>query len=602
MMAAPTDLGIRPIRIANCSGFYGDRLSAAQEMVEQGPIDVLTGDYLAELTMLILHKARRRDPATGFATTFVRQVEDVLGACIERGIRIVTNAGGLNPAGCADAVRLVAGRLGLQVDVAHIEGDDLLGEIDRLRPQLDHTDTGQPLEASPITANAYLGGWGIAAALTAGAQVVVCPRVTDAALVVGPAAWWWDWKRDDWDALAGAVTAGHVIECGAQVTGGNFSFFADLADRARPLGFPIAEVGSDGSSVITKHPGTGGAVTVDTVTAQLVYEIGGPRYANPDVVARFDTVQLTAHGPDRIAISGVRGEPAPPSTKVCINIDGGYRNRVSFVLTGLHQQEKADLVNEALFQRLGGQDVFDEVDVRFVSAPSNATTHEQSSGRLHISVRSSDERLVGRAFSSAAVELALATYPGFFTTTSPGAAQSIGDFWPALVANEEIHQQVVLSSGHRIDIDSAPHAHPRILIVPGLTDASVVPVGPGPTEPLGSLFGARSGDKGGNANVGIWARDNAGYAWLVRHLDADMIQLLIPEAHGLVVQRFEFPSIRAINFVIVGYLGRGVASNTVFDPQAKGLGEYLLSRVLPTGNDGTLGEATTAADSPIRER
>lgn len=584
-MSTPSDLGTRPIRIANCSGFYGDRLSAAREMVEQGPIDVLTGDYLAELTMLILHKARRRDPGGGFATTFVRQVEDVLGTCIERGIRIVTNAGGLNPAGCADAVRIVAGRLGLQVDVAHIEGDDLLGEIDRLRPQLDHVDTGQPLTATPITANAYLGGWGIAAALTAGAQVVVCPRVTDAALVVGPAAWWWDWRRDDWDALAGAVTAGHVIECGAQVTGGNFAFFTDLVDRARPLGFPIAEVGSDGSSVITKHPDTGGAVTVDTVTAQLVYEVAGPRYANPDVVARFDTVQLSNVGPDRVAIRGVRGEPAPLTTKVCINIEGGYRNRVTFVLTGLHQQEKAEWVRDALFQRLGGTDAFDEVDVRFVPAPSNATTQEQASGRLHVSVRSSDERLTGRAFSSAAVELALATYPGFFTTTAPGAAQSIGDFWPALVANEAIHQQVVLSSGQRIDIETVPHSHTQTLVIPGLTDASVVAVGPGAAEPLGALFGARSGDKGGNANVGVWARDDAGYAWLVRNLDADMIRCLIPESQGLVVHRFELASIRAVNFVLVGYLGRGVASNTVFDPQAKGLGEYLLSRVMPSARD-----------------
>ena len=191
--------------------------------------------------------------------------------------------------------------------VAHIEGDDLLDRIDGLRPHLAHLDTGAPLTADPVSANAYLGGWGIAAALDAGADVVVCPRVTDAALVVGPAAWWWGWSPTDWDRLAGAVVAGHVIECGPQATGGNYAFFGELADRSTPLGFPIAEVDDDGSSVITKHPGTGGQVTVDTVTAQLLYEIGAPAYANPDVVARFDTIRLDEVGPDRVRISGTRG-------------------------------------------------------------------------------------------------------------------------------------------------------------------------------------------------------------------------------------------------------------------------------------------------------
>ena len=445
--------GGRPIRVANCSGFFGDRLSAAREMVDGGDIDVLTGDWLAELTMLILHKQRARNSEVGYASTFLTQVEQVLGSCVERGIRIVSNAGGLNPAGCADRVRQIADRLGLQVAVAHIDGDDLMPQVDRLRPQLANLDTGEPLTAAPVTANAYLGGWGIAAALDAGADVVVCPRVTDASLAVGPAAWWWQWKRDEWDALAGAVVAGHIIECGAQVTGGNYSFFDELPDLTRPPGFPIAEIDRDGSSVITKHEGSGGLVSVGTVTAQLLYEIGGRHYLNPDVIADFATIRLADVGPDRVRVHGVRGLPAPPTTKVCINFDGGFRNRMTFVLTGLDQQAKAAWAESALFARLGGRDRFDEVDVRFTPAPPDAVGQEAASGRLHVSVKSSDEHLVGRAFSSAVVELALANYPGFFVSSQPTEAQPFGVYWPALVDNSEVHKEVVLADGRRIAID-----------------------------------------------------------------------------------------------------------------------------------------------------
>jgi hypothetical protein len=574
------DRGTRPVRIANCSGFFGDRISAAREMVEGGPIDVLTGDWLAELTMMILWKTRSRQPDGGYASTFITQMEQVLGTCIERGVQVVTNAGGLNPAGCADRVREVAAGLGLTVNVAHIEGDDLLPRLDDLRPHLAHLDTGAPFTANAVSANAYLGGWGVARALSDGADVVVCPRITDAALVVGPAAWWWDWDVDDWDALAGAVVAGHVIECGAQTTGGNYSFFGDIPRPDLPLGFPIAEVQQDGSSVITKHPGTGGLVSVGTVTAQLLYEIAGPLYPNPDVVARFDTISLEQVGGDRVLITGVRGDPAPPTTKVAINFEGGFRNKMTFVLTGLDQHEKADWVRTQLFARLGGEERFDAVDVVFVPGDPDGTTQEESSGRLHITVKSTDERLVGRAFSSAAVELALASYPGFFTTSPPGGASSYGVYWPALVPLDAVDHVVVAADGTRTTIPVSAHSQtPTRSHTPRPPTSSVVaPAGPVPGERLGTYFGARSGDKGGNGNVGVWARDDAGYAWLAENLTADAVRRLLPEARDLEVRRYELPNIRSLNFVIVGLLGEGVASNTGFDPQAKGLGEYLRSR------------------------
>lgn len=570
--------GTRPVRIANCSGFYGDRISAAREMVEGGPIDVLTGDWLAELTMLILYKARRRNADAGYATTFLTQMEQVLGTCMDRGIKVVTNAGGLNPSGCAERVRDIATRLGLRVNVAHIEGDDLVDRIDGLRPHLAHLDTGEPFTVDAVSANAYLGGWGIAEALGAGADVVVCPRVTDASVVVGPAAWWWGWSRIDWDRLAGAVAAGHVIECGAQATGGNYSFFREIPDPAAPLGFPIAEVHDDGSSVITKHSGTGGIVSVGTVTAQLLYEIGAPSYLNPDVVTRLDSLTLTDDGPDRVLISGARGEPAPATTKVCINYEGGFRNRMTFCLTGLDQEAKASWLSEQLFVRLGGRERFAHVDVRFVPAPPDGATQEQATGRLHITVKDPDERAVGRAFSSAAVELSLASIPGFFATGGPSDAQAYGVYWPALVPADEVDQVVVLESGSRLRVAPSPTGPTSNtpMVAPRTISATATPLSTG--QALGERFGARSGDKGGNANVGLWATTDGDYAWLSDWLTAERLRALLPEADGCEIRRYELPNLRALNFVIVGYLGEGVASTTAFDPQAKGLGEFVRSR------------------------
>jgi hypothetical protein len=576
----------RPVRIANCSGFYGDRLAAAREMVEDGPIDYLTGDYLAELTLMILWKARQKDSSRGYAYTFLRQMEEVLGAALEKGVKIVTDAGGLNPGGLAEQLRALCDKLGLKAQIAHLEGDDLLAQLPELRKAghpLKHLDTGQPLaelQAMPISANAYLGGWGIVEALNRGAQVVVCPRVTDASVVVGPAAHHFGWARDDWDRLAGAVVAGHVIECGTQCTGGNYAFFQEVPGLEHP-GFPIAEVHQDGSCVITKHEGTGGLVSVGTVTAQLLYEIAGPDYPNPDVVARFDTIDIAQEGKDRVRISGVRGASAPPETKVCINYLGGFRNSMTFVLTGLDIEAKAQLATETLLQELGGADKFDSVDVELIrSDRPDAETNVGACANLRVTVKGKDPQSVGRGFSSKVVEMALASYPGFFCTTPPSDASPVGVYWPTLVPADVPQQVLILGDGTSLKIeptspdDSAPpvdvSAPPRVAL----------PEGPTRRLPLGTVIGARSGDKGGNANVGLWARSDAGYAWLESFLTVERFRQLMPEAAELEVRRYEFPRLLALNFVVVGLLGEGVASSVRFDPQAKGLGEYLRSRLV----------------------
>jgi hypothetical protein len=551
------------VRIGNCSGFYGDRHAAMREMITGGELDYVTGDYLAELTMLILARDRAKSPDRGYAKTFLTQLEESLGLAIERGVKIVANAGGLNPAGLATAVRALADRLGLDVNVAHVEGDDLVGRAAELG------------FGTPLAANAYLGAWGIVDCLSSGADVVVTGRVTDASVIVGPAAAHFGWSRTDHDALAGAVAAGHVIECGTQATGGNFAFFTEVPDLLHP-GFPLAEIHADGSSVITKHPGTDGRVSTDTVTAQLLYEIGGARYANPDVTLRVDSVTLTDDGPDRVRISGVRGEPPPPTLKVSLNSVGGFRNAMTFVLTGLDIEAKADLVRRQLESSMRVKPA--ELEWTLARTDhTDADTEEAASALLRCVVRDPDPMNVGRHFSSAAVELALASYPGFTTTAPPGEGQVYGVFTPGYVDAALVPHVAVHGDGTRSDI--AP-ASPTVALEPVAEPPLPQPLPVGTTRrlPLGSIAGARSGDKGGDANVGVWVRTEDQWRWLVHTLTVDKLRELLPEAAELAVTRHVLPHLRAVNFVIEGILGQGVAYQSRFDPQAKGLGEWLRAR------------------------
>ncbi|MGW0788312.1 acyclic terpene utilization AtuA family protein [Streptomyces sp. NPDC002911] len=552
----------RPLRIGNASGFYGDRFEAVRDMLTDGPLDVLTGDYLAELTMLILGRSRLKDPKRGYASTFLRQLEENLGLAHERGVKIVANAGGLNAAGLADAVRELADRTGVPVRVAHVEGDS------------------RPVPDGCLTANAYLGGGGIAACLRAGADIVVTGRVTDAALVTGPAAAHFGWGPDAHDALAGAVVAGHVLECGTQATGGNYAFFGEH-DVRRP-GFPLAEIHEDGSSVITKHDGTGGVVDIGTVTAQLLYETGGARYAGPDVTARLDTVTLTRDGPDRVRISGVRGEAPPPTLKVGLNRLGGWRNEVVFVLTGLDIEAKARLVRRQFadaLDRAGSK----PAEVRWELARTDradAASEETASALLRLVVRDQDAEVVGRAVSGAAVELALGSYPGFHVTAPPGKGAPYGVFEAACVPAGEVEHVAVLPDGTRETVPAAgPYRELEEAAEPGLPDP--LPAGPTRSAPLGYVAGARSGDKGGDANVGVWVRSDDAWRWLAHELTVARFQELLPETAGLTVVRHVLPRLRALNFVVHGLLGEGVAAQTRFDPQAKAVGEWLRSRHVP---------------------
>jgi hypothetical protein len=570
--------------IANCSGFFGDRLSAARQMVEGGPVHVLTGDYLAELTMAILLKDTLKDPNRGYARTFLNQMEEIMGQCLEKGIKVVSNAGGLNPKALAQKLSEIADQLGLHPKIACITGDNLMGRLEDLQGQgeafihMDKNITLKQAGAVPITANAYFGGWGIAEALKHGADIVVCGRVADAALASGPAAWHFNWSRTDWDRLAGAYAAGHVIECGAQATGGNYSFI-DEVPSFKNVGFPIAEIFSDGSFVITKHPDTGGLVSAGTVTAQLLYEIAAPAYLTPDVTVHFDTLMLKDQGNDRVFASGVRGGPPPATTKVCINTLGGHKNSMTVVLTGLDIEKKAKIVEESLFDSIGGKDQFQTVDARLIrSDKPDPRTNDEAFAFLRITVMDPDAKRASR-FSNKVVELALANIPGFTATTPPGKATQTVVHWPSLVSMERL-TQIVEIGDQKLEVKCAAPVSQPVDVLPKKISLPAVQKGPMVKAPMGKVFATRSGDKGGNANLGVWAKTPEAFAFLREFLTPEKLKELLPDCAPYEIERFELANLLAINFYIHGILGDGVAASTRSDPQAKTLGEYLRAKLI----------------------
>jgi len=545
-----------------------------REMLEAGDLDYLTGDYLAELTMLILGKDQLKDPTLGYARTFVTQVADSLALAHERGVRIVANAGGLNPAGLAARLGEVADSLGLPTKIAWVDGDNLA-------PRAAELGLG-----SALTANAYLGAFGIARALTEGADIVVTGRVTDASVVVGPAIAHHGWTPTSYDELAGAVVAGHIIECGTQATGGNFSGFLDLPRDATPLGFPLAEVEADGSFVITKPDGTGGLVSVDTVTAQLVYEVQSTRYLGPDVTTDLASIQLSSDGPDRVRVSGVKGSEPPEQLKVCVNELGGWRNQMEFVLTGLDIDAKADWLRTQLDARLASAPPASVTWSRGALPVPDADTEEGASCLLRVTAKDPSADVVGKGFTAAAVELALASYPGFTLTAPPGRGSPYGIYRPAYVDRAEVTEIVHLWDGTTIEIDAPPSFETVAAQPPQEPNDLPVPVSDAPTVhvPLGTFVHARSGDKGGDANVGLWVggessalRDER-IGWLLRLVTPDAIRRLLPEAKDLPVEVYPLPNLGGVNVLIRGLLGDGVAASTRFDPQAKAVGEWLRSR------------------------
>jgi len=579
------------IKIANCSGFYGDKLSAAKELVDGGPIDVLTGDYLAELTMAILYGQKiNRGEDKGYVGTFLKQIKEVAKDCKEKNIKIVSNAGGLNPKSMAKEIEKILNEQAIDMKVAYIDGDDLLPRMEALSEsgeKFENIDKKIPLNDSgyaALTSNVYLGAWGIKEALDNGADIVICPRVTDAAVVIGPAAWKFNWKRNDYDALAGALAAGHIIECGCQATGGNYAFFKEV-ENFDNVGYPIAEILEDGSFYITKHAGTGGLVSKGTVTAQLLYEISSPAYVNPDVISHFDTLKIEEIEKDRVYVSGCRGSSPPKNHKVCINLAGGFRNGMEIILTGLDIEEKAKVFTDALFNSVGGQDQFDEVSIQLHRTDKeDPSSNEESMASLVISVKSMNPDLVGRLFSAKIIELALANIPGFF---AQGGVKSNGPvivYWPALIDSkhikEKVHiddKEIEITPTSQMDFEDMYYQKEPVEIeeIDIKNEKSIF---------FGDIYGTRSGDKGGCANLGVWAKNSKSYAFLNKFLSVKKLKELLPDLKNFNIERYELSNINSLNFYIHDILEDGVSSNNRKDSQAKSLGEYLRAKVIKVPN------------------
>ena len=573
------------IKIANCSGFYGDKLSAAKDLVDGGPIDVLTGDYLAELTMAILFGQKmQRGEDKGYVGTFLKQINQIAKSCKEKNIKIVSNAGGLNPKSMAIEIEKILKEQSIDMKVAYIDGDDLMPTISNLKKsgeEFKNIDKGKKLDESgysPLTANAYLGAWGIKEALDKGADIVVCPRVTDAAVVIGPAAWKFNWKRDNYDALAGALAAGHIIECGCQATGGNYAFFKEV-ESFDNVGYPIAEIYEDGSFYVTKHPDTGGLVSTGTVTAQLLYEINSPAYVNPDVIAHFDTLKIEEVEKDKVYVSGCRGSSPPDKHKVCINLAGGFRNGMEIILTGLDIEDKAKVFTEALFNSVGGRKQFDEVSIQLHRTDKeNPNSNEEAMASLLVSVKSKDQNLVGRLFSAKIIELALANIPGFFAQGGVKSSGPVIIYWPALVDSKHIKEKVHIDGEEIEVIPTSQLELEEIYYQKEPIKIKKIKKEDEKEIYFGEIYGTRSGDKGGCANLGVWAKNANSFAFLYDFLTVKKLKELLPDLNQYKIERFELANINSLNFYIHDILQDGVSSNDKKDGQAKSLGEYLRAK------------------------
>jgi hypothetical protein len=575
-----------PIKIAAFSGAAGDYNGALHDAVHGDPVDVLIGDYLAEISTGIVLESfvEAPDPSASrgfYYDLFLRQVTPELPGIAEKGLKIVVNAGNLNPEGLAKKLREAIASAKVDLEVAAVAGDDLLDRVQELAGagQLRHLDTGMPLgnlSGRILAANAYLGAWGIAAALAAGADIVVTGRVTDASLTVGPAAWWHGWSPGDFDAIAGAIAAGHLIECGPMACGGNFSGFRELGDVIR-LGFPIAEIAADGSTVITKQSGSGGMVTVDTVKSQLLYEVQGPRYLNPDAVLHIDSLNLTQLGTDQVRISSVKGSKPPSTTKVSCFYQDGWRMIMFIYITGLDWREKFEWTRRQMQSIVDTLDL-DEFLFDPLGQPLDAPTNQAEATMVVRMAAAAQEKVELEKLSAGFGSFGLGGIPGFTCEFSRIFAPRV-EFWPGLADQSETAHHVVLEDGSKLAIplpemaaDAATSGKPAIPLNDDLSS-----FGPTTRAMLGRLIYARSGDKGGNASLGVWSRSPDALPWLIAYLTPERVHALLGLAENTVVEAFPLPNLDGQLYVLRGHFGRSGTGNIGLDQIGKGLGEFLRS-------------------------
>lgn len=574
------------ITIANAGGYWGDDLRQFKRQIELAPVDFVTLDFLAEITMSIMQKQRARDPRAGYARDFVQMVEAALPAMLRNDTRAISNAGGVNPLACRAAILEMAYQHGFDIEVAAVAGDDLMGRLGELNANgvtLDHMDDGasfRTVRDKVSSANAYFGAWPVVEALDAGARVVVTGRCTDTGITLAPMIHAFGWKPDDWDRLASGIVAGHIVECGAQSTGGNYTDWRKVP-RFHEIGYPILEVFADGSFIVTKHPGTGGRVTLRTIKEQLVYEMGGPRgYVTPDVVADFATVKLEQVGKDRVRVWGVKGYPAPAALKVSASYFDGWKAAGTLIISAPDALEKARAFAALFWKRLGIEYV--ETRTEFVGHSACwgplAPPSDPPEVILRLAVRDPNQKKIAE-FSRMLPAVILSGPPGVAVTGGRPPAQEVVAYWPALVPRDAVKPTLTTKSGERTLDWPTPILPP--VEAPSLPRRAW-PVAKGGGKravkvPLEALAHARSGDKGDTCNIGVIARAPEIYPWLKKTLTASVVKRRFKGICRGKVERHEVPNLWALNFLLNECLGGGGTVSLRLDAQGKTLSHALLA-------------------------
>ena len=577
----------RVLRIGNASGYWGDDLTVLRRQIEGGPLDFVSLDFLAEITMSILQKQRDRDPSAGFARDFVDQMDEVMASALERGVVVISNAGGVAPGACADAILERVRARGLDPRIGVVAGDDLLDRLPRWHEEgvdLSNMDDGRAFDTVAdrvSSANAYFGAAPVVRALEMGAEMIVTGRVTDTGITLAPMIQRFGWATDDWDRLAAGIVAGHVLECGAQSTGGNFTDWRRVPDFDR-IGYPICEMHEDGSFVLTKHEGTGGMVSVETIKEQLLYEMGDPhRYITPDVVVDFSSIRLESDGPDRVRVWGVKGAAPTEFLKVSVSHSEGYKASGAVIVSGPEARAKCEAFADILWNRVPR---YEQTLTEYVGA--DATWGPLSPGAeaneiyLRFGARDHDAAKL-KEFSKMLPALILSGPPGVAVTGGRPRVQEVVAYWPMLVPRERCTAEVTVVSGSGEESAEVTFTGPT---GPGAcegTDTAIAeapaPSGETVTAPLRRVAHGRSGDKGDTCNIGVIARHPALYGWMRDTLTAAWVkERFTGIAHGD-VERFEVPNLDALNFLLHESLGGGGTLALKIDAQGKTLSHALLS-------------------------
>ncbi len=582
---------MKTVRIGSGAGFWGDTPDAPGQLVRRGGVDYLVFDYLAEVTMSLLARARSRDPALGYAVDFVDPVmKDILADAVANGVRIVSNAGGVNPEACRDALARVAADAGVDVDIAVVSGDDLMPRLGELG-DVDKSEmfSGAPFPDDVQSLNAYLGARPVAEALDAGARVVITGKCADSAVVLGPLMHEFGWADDDYDRLAAGSLAGHIVECGAQATGGNFTDWRLAAGGWHDIGFPFVDCEPDGAFTVSKPEGTGGLVSRGTVGEQMLYELGDPAaYVLPDVVCDFTGVTLEETGPDRVRVTGARGRGATPTYKVNATYMDGYRATALFMIGGIDARLKGGAVADAILRRTRrlfrerGLGDYRGTDVEILGAEATYGAHARARGTREVVVKIAVHHDSREAAGIFAREIAPAV-----TGMAPGVTGVFGGrprvsplvrLHSFLIGKERV-PATVAAGGKTVEVPAHLPAAPAARPEPGPPADGAGPpdlAGPSVSVPLAALALARSGDKGDSANIGAIARHPDFVPVLRARLTEDSVAGYFAHVLEGPVRRYELPGIGAFNFVLREALGGGGVASLRMDPQAKAFAQMLL--------------------------